>query len=89
MKGRLSVDKGGGRMGRGKGETRIKPDERGLVCEVLLSWMTYKCWSAEHFYEEKSCQRNYKKKMQMHTQSHFTYYVMNKPNDLSGKLMCM
>lgn len=89
MKGRLSVDKRGGSMGRGKGETRIKPDERGLVCEVLLFWMTYKCWSAEHFYEEKSCQRNYKKKMQMHTQSHFTYYVMNKPNDLSGKLMCM
>lgn len=43
MKGRLSVDKGDGRMGRGKGQTTIKPDERGLVCEVLLSWMSYKC----------------------------------------------
>lgn len=43
MKEGLSVDKGGGRMGRGMGETIIKPDERGLVSEVLLSWMSYRC----------------------------------------------
>lgn len=43
MKGRLSVDKGGAEWAGGKGETRIKPDERGLVSEVLLSWMSYKC----------------------------------------------
>lgn len=43
MKGRLSVGKGGAEWAGGKGETRIKPDERGLVSEVLLSWMSYKC----------------------------------------------
>lgn len=84
MKGRLSVDKGGGRMGRVKEETRIKPDERGLVCEVLQSWMSYKCWNAEHFCKEKSCQRNYKKKMHMRTQNPFKYCIINKPNNLPG-----
>lgn len=34
MKGRLSIDKGGGRIAGG-GRTRIEPNERGLVCEVL------------------------------------------------------
>lgn len=35
MKGRLSIEKGGGGRIGGGGRTRIEPNERGLVCEVL------------------------------------------------------